>query len=231
MFLVLVSALCMAQRDSSLTKDFERLSAKQRARIAAEEEQAAALDTAYQARMASAEGRFQEGAFEDALGLYRQARTMRPYNVHPKVKIQDLEALVARQKAAPSPPAVKEDPPASVPVAVEAQPKVVPPVVDQAPVPPAVTSAPSASPMTGPKVVRVSVPVTTVPEPAEPSPADGVHERMFKEGRAVVLERQVVEDGRPTLWRMVTHPWGEVVYFKDGEPVPARVWSEQFPPQ
>ena len=78
----------MAQRDSSLTQDFAKLSAKERARMAAHEEQDAAADTAFQARMKQAELRFQQGAFQNALDLYRQARSMRPYNVHPKVKIQ-----------------------------------------------------------------------------------------------------------------------------------------------
>jgi hypothetical protein len=220
----------MAQRDSSLTQDFAKLSAKERARIAAREEQDAAADTAFQARMKQAELRFQQGAFQDALSLYRQARSMRPYNVHPKVKIQDLEALVARQQAAeplPAPVSVIEPPeptglPAPTVEPIVAEPAVVAPSLprtDPAPV----TSAP-------PKEVieRPRVPVAQKAELPSPPIVDGTQERTFKEGRAVVLERQVVQDGHASIWRMVTHPWGEVVYFKDGDPVPARTWKEQF---
>ena len=222
----------MAQRDSSLTQDFAKLSAKERARIAAHEEQDAAADTAFQARMKQAELRFQQGAFQNALDLYRQARSMRPYNVHPKVKIQDLEALVARQQAAeplpPVLPVVEEPKPEAtgLPSPTMAQPAAAPPVVK--------STGPAKDPLplhpAPPRdvVVRPTAPVAHETAVPLPPVADGTQERTFKEGRAVVLERQVVQDGHTSIWRMVTHPWGEVVYFKDGDPVPARTWKEQF---
>jgi hypothetical protein len=220
----------MAQRDSSLTQEFAKLSAKERARIAAQEDQDAKADTAFQARMKQAELSFQQGAFPNALDLYRQARSMRPYNVHPKVKIQDLEALVARQQAAeplPAPVTVIEPPertglPSSTVLPTAAQPAVVDPSLPRTD-PALVLPAP-------PKEVTEPPKAALAQEAALPSPpdVDGTQERTFREGRAVVLERQVVKDGHASIWRMVTHPWGEVVYFKDGDPVPARTWKEQF---
>jgi hypothetical protein len=228
--LTLSSSWSIAQRESSLTQDFAKLSAKERARIAAREEQDAAADTAFQARMKQAELRFQQGAFQDALDLYRQARTMRPYNVHPKVKIQDLEALVARQQAAeplPAPVTVIEPPeptgrPSPTVEPTLAEPPVVAPSLPR--------TDPALAPHAPPKEVieRPTVPVAKKAGVRSFPVVDGTQERTFKEGRAVVLEREVVQDGRASIWRMVTHPWGDVVYFKDGDPVPVRTWKEQF---
>ena len=47
--------------------------------------------------MQRAERAFQEGRYEEAIKGYEEARSMRPYNVYPKVKIEDLRALLARQ--------------------------------------------------------------------------------------------------------------------------------------
>jgi hypothetical protein len=66
---------------------------------------------------------------------------------------------------------------------------------------------------------------------AGPVPIDrptGLEERTYKEGRAVVLERRLTTNGHDEIYRQVTHPWGEVMYFKDGLAVPARVWNEAF---
>ena len=63
------------------------------------------------------------------------------------------------------------------------------------------------------------------PPPVQP---DGLQERSYKEGNAVVLERRLVKEGRETIYRRVDHPWGAVVYFEDGLAIPARRWSEVF---
>jgi hypothetical protein len=57
---------------------------------------------------------------------------------------------------------------------------------------------------------------------------DGLQERTYKEGNAVVLERRLVKEGRETIYRRVNHPWGAVVYFEDGLAIPARRWAEVF---
>ncbi|MBK9514398.1 MAG: hypothetical protein IPO05_12445 [Flavobacteriales bacterium] len=198
------TVVCMAQRDGSLTPEFARLSAKQRARIAAQEELDAQADTAYQRRMTEAEGLFKEGRFDDALSIYHEARTLRPYNVHPKVKIQDLEALIARRDAEAQPLPATET--------VPARPVKVPVPVPQAP------SVEIGS------VKRKSLTTPVVP------PSNEAVDRIFKEGRAVVHERVVIEGTRTQVWRKVVHPWGEVVYFKDGKAVSEHQWSARFDP-
>lgn len=233
LLLCLLTAPLWAQ-DESLTDEFARMSAKERTRIAKKEVQEAEQDARYQEVMEQAETLFREQRYEEALELYQEARTLRPYNVYPKVKIQDLKVLIRQRDAAPG----SEDrgpekgttgpPPAPSPVAGEER------------------SAPTGTPAT-PVVVARTVPTTppehpptrnigsmerTPPavrnEPVAP-PVEG--ERIFREGRAVVVERVVVEEGRPLVWRKVFQPWGEVVHFRDGVAVPQRAWVEAFGPE
>lgn len=226
-FVLLLAHPLRAQRDSSLTRAFDRMSAKERARVAQEEEVAAQQDALFQGYMRQGEEHFQAGRYDDALASYRQARSLRPLNVHPKVKIQDLEALVARkakeadQVVAPMPAPV--EPPAPSPSSDPLPPA--PP----APAPVAPTPMPPRGPSTAPQPVhkppvdRPAVPSATA---SKPDPAEGV--RTFREGRAVVEERVVREGERLVVWRKVVHPWGEVVHFRDNEAVPARMWHERF---
>jgi hypothetical protein len=199
------------QRDSSLTPEFAKLSAKQRARIAAQEVEDAQRDTAFQHRMEQAEAFFQAQRYEEALDRYREARNMRPYNVHPKVKIQDLEALIARRaQEVPTTSVPQPPPPTAARPATHAPPRPAAPIKEPvAPAPRIIAPRPAAS---------------------DPPPLREPSVRTFKEGRAIVQERIVEEEGRSVVWRKVAHPWGEVVYFKDGKAVSARQWSERFSP-
>ena len=65
----------------------------------------------------------------------------------------------------------------------------------------------------------------------EPPKPDGLQERSFVEGRAVVLERRVVKEGVEAVYRKVTHPWGQVVHFRDGIAISEREWEAAFGPQ
>jgi hypothetical protein len=217
----------------SLTQDFPKLSAKERARIAAREAEEARQDQAYQGVMQSGEKAFQEGHYEEALHLFEQARTLRPYNVYPKVKIEDLRALMARQAAASS------DPPPNGPVEPDGG-----NTDDQS------ASLPPPPPTLAPKnpepngsgqqtVVPHRDPVAMSGAPAEPEPdralqplslkkAEGVIERRYKDGRAFVIERIVRLDGRTVTYKRVYHPFGQVFFFEDGLSVDERVWKARF---
>jgi len=221
-FLLGSTILVLAQ---GLEGDFNALSAKERSRIAKAEEEGASKDAQYQAIMAQAESLFREQRFDEALEQFIQARDLRPYNVYPRVKIQDLQALIARRDAEHAEP--------QVPAAVEPsqpEPSVAPSRT--------VMEAPSPSiPLPGlPAMERIPVapdhpPLERTSPPSGPlhaaDPAEG-GERIYKEGRAVVVERTIVQEGRPVVFRKVTHPWGEVMYFKDGSAIPERVWQETF---
>lgn len=235
LFLLLLSVSVTWAQDE-LTEGFARLSAKERARLARQEESEAALDTQFQQAMASAEESFRQKRYEEAMARYEQARAMRPLNVYPKVKIDDLRALIARRDSLAALNAVPEpvpipDPQPQPAVGPEAD---APPPVQPAPGPARMEEAPVPRPALRqevPPVVRTPTPAPVVDRTPAPEPElipDGMTERTLREGRAIVLERVKVVDGQRAVWRRVSHPWGEVVYFKDGLPISSGAWMRTF---
>ncbi|MFZ1691775.1 MAG: hypothetical protein WAT74_01150 [Flavobacteriales bacterium] len=228
----------LAQPGESLTPEFAGMSSKERARVAKLEQEDAAKDAAFQAVMAEAEALFQGQRFDDALAKFQQARSMRPLNVFPKVKIQDLQALIAKRDAERA-MAEKESAPVEPKAGTIAE--HASQVTEAAPEP-SQEQAPDARPEPKEPVVERTEPVRTAePKPRIESPRpqvldqpdeeavpDGMQERTFVEGRAVVLERRITRDGLTTIYRKVTHPWGQVVHFRDGIAISEREWTEAF---
>ncbi len=251
LILLLFGSTLVAQ-DPGLAGDFDRLSAKERTRIAREEEERAAADVAYQAVMSEAENLFREKRYDESLEKYKEARTLRPYNVYPRVKIQDLQALIAKieqeerdsLKAREEPELeVREEPVLRIreePVPEEREEAIaVPPTrepriertVEELVPPPTPREAPvSPPPVVQPKLEKVAPPMERPRSTmANDEPEDeGEYERILREGRALVVERRVYREGRPVIFRKVQHPWGEVVHFRDGIAIPARTWQEEF---
>lgn len=242
------AGMAHAQQDSSLTRLFDGLSAKERNRIAKQEQEEAAKDAAYQSMMEQGDALFREQRYDEALEAYQDARRMRPYNVYPKVRIQDLQALIARKQAEARPPV----PPRSVDIPVpgpsvvqqqapppEVGPEHTPPVEERpvqtatGPAPPPTTVRTTKPVPPRPVSEHAPLPVAVAPPVRSEKPdrvpqADGMEERMFKEGRSVVVERTVVEEGRVTIYRKVMHPWGGAAYFKDAIAISERAWEEVF---
>lgn len=226
--LLLMPFAAMAQPEPSLTPEFGSLSAKERARLAKKEQEEALQDARFQELMGRADVHFRNHRFEEALATYQEARALRPLNVYPKVKIQDLQSLIAKRKAeqeaqmtepgavAPleGPPlgALDVEAPSELTASEEeggASPSTAGPVAPR----PLVSVAPPAD-----FGVRVNAPATPLP--------DGTQEHSFLEGRAVVQERSITRLGVTTIYRRVTHPWGQVVHFRDGSPISEREWIE-----
>ena len=245
-----VLAVCAARaQDHGLSGEFSQLSAKERSRLAREESEAALKDTAFQATMAQAEVHFQARRYEAAMAGYERARGLRPLNVYPPVKIDDLRALIAKRDAAiaqaradsaarsvpaPQPLVVREEEvPERAPMPTE-EPLTKTPgtapvqVVEAAPPEPA-PARPRATPQARPAptpVVRPDVKGAEPPVPAVREP--GIHEEQFKEGNAIVLQRTVTTATEVHIYRKVTHPWGRTFHFLDGLPVDERAWTERF---
>ncbi|MBK9289014.1 MAG: hypothetical protein IPN38_15365 [Flavobacteriales bacterium] len=228
----------MAQPPSeSLTEDFPGLTAKERTRIAKKEGEEAKADAEYQAVMNEAERLFQAQHFEEALAAFRKARTLRPYNVYPKVKIKDLEAMLGRSPVATvaaAEPIVEAQPLASR-TALAPEPQVVKPTVEEAPVVQRVPEKRSATVdkvVPEPKPAHVAPPERTVPtrqvESGSAPVQDGVTELRYKEANAFVIERRVVEERHPVVYKRVQHAYGQVYYFKDSTGIGERVWKERF---
>jgi hypothetical protein len=240
LFLAVGSMQAQPPAQESLTEEFPGLTAKERSRIAKKEVEEAAADTAYQATMAAAEDLFRQQRYEDALGVFRQARLKRPYNVYPKVKIHDLEAMIRQRNAAAPEPVVEAPPPVLPhpvsPVSVVASPAPLPPVPAD-PIVPTQVPAPLVKPR--PATLEPPTPAAPVNVAAKDKPAgrteavpmprtDGLVERTYKEGNAHVIERTVTEEGRSTVYKRVIHPWGTIYHFRDGKAIDERVWKEAF---
>ncbi len=238
-----------AAQERGLSDGFSRLSARERSRLAREESEASVKDTAFQATMARAEVHFQARRYEAAMADYERARGLRPLNVYPPVKIDDLRVLIAKRDAAfaqakadsaarsaPSPvPSMVPAPELALderPVLEQAPARALEPEMtvtaepsDPEPVPPAPSAPPPTRPVPGP-VVRSA---GQAPEPTEPVAREpGIQEEQFKEGNAVVLQRTVTTATEVHVYRKVTHPWGRTFHFLDGLPVDERVWTDRF---
>lgn len=237
--LMACTSMMHAQPDE-LTDEFAKLSAKERARIAREEQEKAANDMVYQGLMTTAEVLFRTQDYDGALVKYQEARKLRPYNVYPKVKIQDLQQLIAKrdgdsaaaQPEVAMPPEIVAVPPTAEP------PAPVPTTEAAASTPPAPEPRPEPTPVvvppkTEPAVDRVIQPAarrTELQPPAPPIDAPRLEEgeRIYKEGRSVVVETRVAEDGRIVLYRKVSHPWGEEFHFREGLAISERSYKESL---
>ncbi|MBK8227125.1 MAG: tetratricopeptide repeat protein [Flavobacteriales bacterium] len=226
---VLAAWAARAQPEQSLTPEFAGMSAKERARVAKAEQENAAKDVRFQGVMTEAEALFQQQRFDEALEKYKEARSLRPLNVFPKVKIQDLQALIAKRDAEAAKAKLAEPERTAPEVKVELDPdpgtkptataagSLRPPVIEQKQV--VVPPVRHEIKNTAPQVSE------SAREQAAAKP-DGIQERTYVEGRAVVLERRVSRNGVEIVYRKVTHPWGQVVHFRDGIAISEREWVE-----
>jgi hypothetical protein len=180
--------------------------------------------------------------YEDALALYQQARQQRPYNVYPKVKIQDVRALIQARDAQERPPdePLPEEPVIAVPVLSELDEADVPPPTKE-PVPvvvpdkeeravePARPERPEDRPVP-PPIREPNVPPTpkAVQEAEYRDMPEGFAERIFREGGHIVTERRVNGPEGEVVYRRVLQSWGGVQHFRNGVAVPERVWTEAF---
>lgn len=252
--LILISGFATSAiaQEEGLARDFEKLSAKERARIAKEEHEAAQVDAAFQTVMALAEDLFRQVKYEESMAKFKEARTMRPYNVYPKVKIQDLQALIAKRdaaaaEAAPEPGPVVQNAPSVTtgpiaPIAVEpAMPDKPVPVASGRLVISATVREPATEMVRTPRLLRVeetrkgvpgeqgslpdrAKPTVAVPPSQVPALVEG--QRVYKEGRSVVVENTIGREGHLVTFRKVSHPWGEVNFFRDGVSISARGYQQ-----
>lgn len=217
-----------------LTDEFSKLSPKERARIAKEEDTNAAADAPFQTLMAQAEELFRAKDFDGAMARYKEARVLRPYNVYPKVKIEDLRVLIAKRDAEQA---------GQVPLPLPPEPEVVQQPAEPAPVKLETSPAPlpgpgpigGTTPMKSPEPMHRPTPVVTKPvekpvermvQPhAEPEPLLEVGERVYKEGRSIVVETSTSEEGRIVKYKKVSHPWGEEHFFREGITISERAYK------
>ncbi|MBK7555543.1 MAG: hypothetical protein IPI55_13330 [Flavobacteriales bacterium] len=219
-----------AQEDASLTKEFAGLSAKERSKLAKQEVVDAEKDVGFQNMMAQAESAFKAGRFDEARQFYADARERRPLNVYPKVKLEDLDALISKRAAEAEVKTVIVEPnmpqapgtPTPDTAATSAKPSVARIAELE---PPPITAAEKVTEQTPATPVKV-VHKNPLEEPSTVPLAEG--EREYMEGNAKVLEITVPEHKRLVVYKKVKHPWGQIFYFQDGESIGERVWVDHF---
>lgn len=245
-FIALASAWispCAAQgKDGGLTSDFKKLSPKERSKIAAQETEQAAADSGYQHIMQQADVAFRAGRYEDALAAFEEARTIRPYNVYPKVKIQDLQALIKRRDqelaeqkagspapvppevASPLPPASPEPPVTTTPptstLLEPPQAATAPPTADQLPKEAASTPPlpEEKIPVTAPTTAPATIAPPTSSSKARPAPTPAAEAKPVTIG-----ERIYMEAGATVIERTVEDEGRPVVYKKV-----VHAWGQTF---
>lgn len=246
--LAAVGLLSGQPTDDSLTPDFAGKSAKERSRIAAKEDAEARADQKFQQVMEDAERLFRSGDYDASLERFKEARSIRPYNVYPKVKIQDLQALIAKRDAALAGQQEEQLPEvAPVEERMVLRTEVTPaPAPAPAPVPVAPVEKP-VQPATSPVVERRPEPVAPKPMVAQPTrplvtegppkpaatlrtlPDQRCTERVFREGTFLITERSCTGPDGTDVYRRVLPHWGTPTHFLNGAAIPERMWHEAFP--
>lgn len=220
-----------------LTDEFSKLSPKERARIAKEEDTNAAADAPFQTLMAQAEELFRAKDFDGAMARYKEARVLRPYNVYPKVKIEDLRVLIAKRDAEQASQVPLPTPSEPVPNVVHQAPEITPVKAETSPPPLPVDPGPhrGSPPVKPTEPVHRPLPVVTKPADrpvvpmVQPNAKSGPQleegERVYKEGRSIVVETNTSEEGRIVTYKKVSHPWGEEHFFREGLTISERAYK------
>lgn len=216
-------SIAFSQRES-LTDEFAYMSPKERLRIAKKEREESTKDTAFIRLMDEGESLFRTKDYEASLEKFKAARSKRPYNVNAKVKIEDLSALIERQKASVIDD--KEEAKAKPPVQ---QNNVSPEKQTEERVSTLANTGLTAAPK---KREKPTITPIRANEEALPAKSNGrnmeVIQRIFTQGPARVLERSFTQDGKLLVYRKVTYNWGGIYYFKGGMSITKREWDHTF---
>jgi hypothetical protein len=226
-------------------EDFAELSAKDRIKIAEQEEVNARADASFQRTMQAGHELFKQRHYLKAIHQYDAAQEMRPYNVYPKVIIADIElsmkdTLAVLRKAEQM--EMKRE-------------KTSEQVADQKePIPEAETEEERqkrqeeweqkereklATARTRQKAAKEERPTAAVDgdvrvisteefreELAGQYPT-GITEEITSEGNKTITKRIKVADGKGDEYKRVVHGWGGVFYFKNGDAVTERCWIQE----
>ncbi|HKK39820.1 MAG TPA: hypothetical protein VJ949_10410 [Cryomorphaceae bacterium] len=227
--------------------DLDKMSTKERIRIAETEKIEAATDAQFQQYMSKGHDLFSERHYLKAIRSYEKAAEARPYNVYPKVKIADIELSMKDTleilRAAEKEEIKKEKPKPELPETAETEEKL--------PETPKETmdrldkweekereklenrrenektekeQAQPTPPKSG-DVQTMSIEDYRI-ELAETFPR-GITESVSEQGNKVITTRVVVHDGKGDEYKKVVHNWGGVFFFKNGDAVTERVWNQE----
>ncbi len=231
-------------------EDFADLSTKERINLAEKEESEAATDADFQQMMQSGHELFKDRHYLKAIHAYEKAQDRRPYNVYPKVIIADIElsmkdtlqTLRAVERAQSQSQKMHQD---QKPIKQETDPATEPPSETKQERLEKLNNweneerarreheraeekeqdaKPAERVMDG-DVVKLST-ADYQKELASKYPS-GITEKVSKEGNKTIVTRVVVSDNIGNEYKKVIHDWGGVFFFKNGEAVTERVWTQE----
>lgn len=228
-------------------EELQRLSGKERIRIAENEKIEAATDVEFQQYMSTGHEQFSNKHYLKAIRSYEKAAEVRPYNVYPKVKISDIELsmkdtlellraaekeAVKEEKPKPKNPEVAETeqklpetPKETMDRLNEWEEKERQKMEAQREKEKAKAEEPKPTPPKSGDVQTMSI-EDYRKELAETFPS-GITETVSEEGNKVITKRVVVHDGKGDEYKKVAHNWGGVFFFKNGDAVTERVWDQE----
>jgi hypothetical protein len=224
--------------------DFAQLSAKDRIKIAEQEELDARKDAEFQRIMQTGHDLFKQKHYLKAIHKYEEAQEKRPYNVYPKVIIADIElsmkdTLAVLRKAEQTEKkqsATKEklQPEPEPETNVETEEERLRRLEEWERMEREKRAAERErqkeleKPAT--KTIEGDVPVITKDEFREELGSkypSGMTEEVTSEGNKTITKRIKVANGKGDEYKRVVHGWGGVFYFKNGEAVTERVWVQE----
>jgi len=219
-------------------KDFSELTPKQKIRLGKKEQKAAKKDAEYLQLMSEALVLFQQKEYDKANSKYDSAHKRRPNNVYPLIMMDDIEIAKNTLPTEPEPqeefatqidiieneiiepeetPEVVIEP---LPLEVESKEEVKEEIVEDIPV-----HSETIVDNT-PEKIEKQIVIVPKPEPVKPTKFeepvyenDGVYRETLKEGSATIQQITIVEEGKSTVIRKVSHSWGAVYYFLNKEAI------------
>lgn len=222
-------------------QDWSKLSASQKIKLAKKEQKAAKKDPTYLALMDEALALFQSGKYDEAKSAYEKAHELRPDNVYPMVMLDDIEIAMTLPQVEPEIEEAEAEIIAEE-IAIEVlEEEIIEEeieiieeeilaeelMIEEAEVDSEIVIAERAEPLKSPVATKKTEKVI-VNHPAKVYEEDGVYKENFKEGSANVEQITIVEKGASTIYRKVSHSWGAVYYFENGNAIFKTEWEKML---
>lgn len=225
--------------------EFANLSAKERIKIAEEENENARADAEFLNLMQMGHEMFKQKHYLKAIRKYEEAQVKRPYNVYPKVIIADielsmkdtLEVLRAAEKqelrtkkdqVKPKREDSPENNPQSESDRLKKQEDWEKKERDRLKAERELKENQKREPkMTAPAGDVKELTLDDFQKDLAKQYPSGITELISKEGNKTITTRVLVSGEKGDEYKKVVHNWGGIFYFKNGIAVPERVWKQE----
>ena len=227
--------------------DWSKLSPNQKIKLAKKEQKAAKKDPEYLKLMEEALVLFQDGKFEEAKEKYSAAHNRRPDNVYPIVMLDDIEIAMNLPVVETEEEIVEEEIEEEIineeiaieileeeimeeenEIEVEIDEVAIDEIAEEETLEKENTQivVPVEPEVVINREIKSSTEKTVINHPPKVYEKDGVYRENLKEGNADVEQITIVEKGQSTVYRKVSHAWGAVYYFENGDAIFKSEWEK-----